>query len=138
VDEHIERRGNGTTYPQRPMLFRNEGGGRFREIAAEAGPDLSERSVARGVARGDIDGDGDLDLLVSVCNGRAQLLRNDTPRAGHWLAVRAVGTRSNRSGLGTRVTVESGGVTRRGWIRSGSSYLNLTVDREIRIEEGQG
>jgi hypothetical protein len=72
---------------------------------------------------GDLDGDGDLDLLMSVCNGRAQLLRNETPRRSHWLAVRAQGVKSNRNGYGTRVVLDAAGVTRRAWIRSGGSYL---------------
>src|SRR5581483_8917053 len=75
VNERIERTGENSTYAQRPMLFHNEGGGRFCEITAQAGAALQSREVARGLAAGDYDADGDLDLLVSVCNGKPMLLR---------------------------------------------------------------
>jgi hypothetical protein len=126
VNERIERSGEGTTYAQRPMLFRNTGSGRFTEITAQAGQALQEPAVARGLAAGDYDRDGDLDLLVSVCNGKAKLLRNDTSSANHWLAVRTRGTKSNRDGIGTRVIVEAGGLRQQGWVRSGSSYLSAS------------
>jgi enediyne biosynthesis protein E4 len=126
VNERIERTGENTAYAQRPMLFHNEGGGRFVEIASQAGAALQTREVARGLAAGDYDADGDLDLLVSVCNGKAMLLRNETPHANHWLSIRTRGTKSNRDGIGTRVTLEAGGVRQQGWVRSGSSYCSAS------------
>jgi hypothetical protein len=126
VNERIERTGENTAYAQRPLLFHNEGGGRFVEIASQAGTALQAREVARGLAAGDYDADGDLDLLVSVCNGKAMLLRNETPHGNHWLAIRTRGTKSNRDGIGTRVTLEAGGVRQQGWVRSGSSYCSAS------------
>jgi hypothetical protein len=126
VNERIERTEGNITFAQRALLFRNAGKGRFEEITLRAGTALQSRVVARGLAAGDYDRDGDLDLLVSVCDGKAMLLRNDTPHRHHWLAVRTRGTTSNRDGLGTRVTVEAGGVRQRGWVRSGSSYLSAS------------
>jgi hypothetical protein len=126
VNEHIERTGEGSTWAQRPLLFHNRGGGRFAEITAQAGPALRTPVVARGLAAGDYDADGDLDFLVSACGGRPMLLRNDTPKGHHWLSIRARGTRSNRGGIGTRVTLEAGGVRQTSWIRSGSSYLSAS------------
>jgi hypothetical protein len=125
VNERIDRHRGIATYLQRPMLFRNLGGGRFADIAAAAGPGVQERSVGRGIASGDYDRDGDLDLLLTVCNGRPKLLRNETPRSAHWLAIRTRGTRSNRDGIGTRVIVEASGIRQQGWVRSGSGYLSM-------------
>jgi hypothetical protein len=126
IDEAIHDWQPNTTFAERPLLFRNVGMGHFQEIGAAAGPALQALTVARGLAAGDYDADGDLDLLVSVHNGRAMLLRNDTRAGNHWLAVRARGVKSNRSGIGTRVTVEAGGLRQRGWIRSGSSYCSAS------------
>lgn len=95
------------TYPQRMQLFRNQGGRRLSPVTV---PALERPIVGRGAAYGDYDNDGRTDVLVVDEEGPAQLLHNDAP-AGHWLGIRLRGTRSNRDGIGARVTVKAGGKT---------------------------
>ena len=107
-------------YPLRPLSGGAVGGGQYRERGKAIG--LDQAVVGRGLALGDFNEDGAPDVLVSVNNGRPMLLHNETPKGSHWLAVRARGVKSNRSGIGTRVMVEAGGRRQQGWVRSGSSY----------------
>jgi hypothetical protein len=123
----------GQPYPfhQRNQLFHNEGGKSFREITDGAALQLSE--VSRGVARGDIDNDGDLDLLVTNNNGPVRLLLNQTNRGGaksHWLQVQAFGTEDNRLGLGARVALlrENGSILWR-HVHTDGSYLSAGDSR---------
>jgi len=97
----------GTPYPfqQRNQLFRNEGSGKFRETTAEGGTAMELLEVSRGAAFGDIDNDGDVDILVTNNNGPVRLLRNERGSRGHWLQVRPEGVRSNRDGIGARISV---------------------------------
>jgi hypothetical protein len=115
-------------HKQRLQLFHNEPGSegrrRFRDVTVAAGAALSVPRDGRGLAVGDYDGDGDPDALVSSNAGSAALLRNEGPPRGHWLAVKLVGARSNREGIGGRIRVTAGGRTRTGWIRSGGSYCS--------------
>jgi len=126
VDENIELTGAGTTFAEPLLLFHNERNGQYREVGRAAGPPFSTRRVYRGIAVGDYDGDGDPDFLVSACNGAPALLRNDgTPGARrHWLWVKPVGVKSNRDGIGTRITVVARELRQTGWVRSGSSYCS--------------
>ena len=95
---------SGATHAQRKLLFRNTGGRRFVEIGRTAGPGFALETVGRGIAAGDVDNDGDLDLLVTNNGQRATLLRHDgAERAA--LLVQLVGTTSNRNGIGAQVTV---------------------------------
>jgi hypothetical protein len=111
------------SYAQPPHLFRNLGSRKFEE--AKAGTALAVPMVARGAAYGDYDGDGDLDLIVTVNNGPARLLRNDGGERQHRLRMRFVGTKSTRDAIGTfaRVTHASGTSP---WqmVKTGSSYCS--------------
>jgi hypothetical protein len=88
------------------------------------GEDLRRPIVARGGAWADIDNDGDPDLLVTTNRGPAYLFRNDRGAGKHWIQVKAIGTRSNRSGIGAKVTVVSGGKRRTLTVKSGASYCS--------------
>ena len=113
------------TYAQPPHLFRGFGDGRFDEVTAQSGTELAQAMVARGAAYGDIDRDGDLDLVVTVNNGAARLFRNDAGSTHAVLRVRTEGTVSNRDGVGARVDVTvAPGDTRWHRVKTGSSYAS--------------
>ena len=86
------------------VIFRNLGGGRFEELLDLAGPAVAEPHASRGCAFGDFDNDGDIDVLIVNLNEPPTLLRNDLKGENHWIKVKLIGTRSNRSAIGTRVT----------------------------------
>ncbi len=124
VADDIEAVQAKVKYAQPPHLFRNLGQKRF-QLVTQAGEALQKAVVGRGAAYGDFDNDGDLDLLLTSNNGPARLLRNDGGNANHWLRVHTVGTRSNRDGIGARVTVTTPSGSKL-WnvVRTGGSYLS--------------
>ncbi len=125
VADDVERVQSRVTYAQPPHLFRNQGDGRFDEVAPEPGGALAEPLVARGTAYGDIDNDGDLDVLITVNDGPARLLRNDVSDTGNVLRVQLVGTASNRDGIGARVEIALGdGAPLWRLVKTGSSYAS--------------
>ena len=119
---NIDRTGT-STYLQKKQLYWNLGRGRFREVSREVGGALLEPKSSRGTAFGDLDNDGDIDILVVNLDDRPTLLRNDTA-GGQWITVRLEGTESNRDAIGARVTLEAGGTRQIAEIRSGGSYLS--------------
>ncbi len=125
VADDIEQVQSRVTYAQRPHLFHNLGHMRFEEVTAESGIALQRPMVARGAAYGDYDNDGDLDVLVTVNNGPARLLRNDGGNRNNVLRVQTIGTVSNRDGIGARVEVSVHGGARL-WqiVKTGSSYAS--------------
>ncbi len=126
---------SGATYAQRNLLFRNSGGPRtFVEVGGSAGPGLSLVKVSRGLVAGDIDNDGDLDLLVTNNGQAADLLRNES-RGTNALLVKTIGTQSNRDGIGARVRLTLGTRTQIRDVKAGSSYLG---QNDMRLHFGLG
>ena len=112
-------------YAQPPHLFRNLGKDKFEEVTQKLGPALQRPIVGRGAAYGDFDNDGDLDLVITANNGPARLLRNDNGNQNDVLRVKTVGTRSNRDGIGAKMTVKTNkGAHLFGMVKTGSSYLS--------------
>jgi hypothetical protein len=127
VNGHIDdtvRDVRNVGYAQAPQLFLNNGKGNFQEAGQEAGGGFSLPKVGRGLAVGDFDRDGDVDILMTTNNGPAYLFRADQTAGNRSVRVRLVGTKSNRDGIGTRVKIFSGGVEQTRMVKSGSSYLS--------------
>jgi hypothetical protein len=125
----------GATEAQRKLLFRNQDGRRFVEVSRQAGPAFATERLGRTLAAGDVDNDGDLDLLVTSTGGPVELLRNGAGRGRAAVLLRLVGTTSNRSAIGARVRVTAGGATQVREVKAGSSYLG---QHDLRVHVGLG
>ena len=112
-------------YAQPAILFHNSGNRKFEDASAKVGPAMQQPVVGRGAAYLDYDNDGDLDLVITANNGPARLLRNENGNQNDMLRVKLVGTRSNRDGIGARVTVTTSSGTRLfRMVKTGSSYAS--------------
>ena len=140
-----------TQYPYRtpPVLFRGLDGKRFEELFSEAGAGMAGAHSSRGCAFGDFDNDGDIDILIVNLNEPPALLRNDVKGNPHWIKVKLVGGKSNRSAIGSRVTAKYGGRIQAQEVLAQSSFLSVndprlhfglgeaaTVDLEVRWPNG--
>jgi len=124
-----------TTYPQRNLLFRNLGDGTFEDVSNQSGSGLTLQKVSRTVALGDYDNDGDLDILVTNWNQTADLLRNEGGNLNNWIQINVVGTKSNKSGIGTRIKLVAGNLKQYQEVQSGGSYLAFS---DLRTHFGVG
>ncbi|MGB6832309.1 MAG: CRTAC1 family protein [Candidatus Acidiferrum sp.] len=130
IDETVRNIRGNVGYAQPPQLFLNSGAGKFRDVAAELGGGFDTPIVGRGLAYGDFDRDGDLDLLITTNNGPAYLYRNDQTGGNRSIRFHLVGTKSNRDAIGASVRIFQNARNARGaqiqsrLVRCGSSYLS--------------
>jgi hypothetical protein len=124
IDETVRGIRRNTGYAQPPHLFWNDGKGGFRDVASAAGADFAAPKVARGLAYGDFDRDGDLDLLITTNRGPAYLYRNDITSGRQSLRLKLIGTKSNRDAIGAVVRVTTPEGTQMRMVKTGSSYLS--------------
>jgi hypothetical protein len=118
------RSGAAAGYRQRKLLYHNRGDGTFEEVAARFGPVLMEERVSRGLAMGDLDNDGRLDLVVNDLDGSPQVLHNELEPVGNWLLVKLKGKGRNTDAIGAVVTLRAGTRTQTRLVQSGTSYLS--------------
>lgn len=107
---HVDDNREGTDYPEPALLFYNLKGRKFRLATREAGKYFDEKHVGRGAAFGDIDNDGDIDIVINHKDSPPAVLRNDTPTDNHWIRLELQGTRSNRDAVGAKIVVDAGGL----------------------------
>jgi hypothetical protein len=141
IDETVRNIRGNVGYAQAPQLFLNQGTGKFRDIAREVGGGFETPIVGRGLAYGDFDRDGDLDLLLTTNNGPAYLYRNDQTGGNRSIQFQLTGTKSNRDAIGATVRISLGRLSQMRVVRGGSSYLSQSelpvtfgVGRSARIE----
>jgi enediyne biosynthesis protein E4 len=141
VYPEVEQLKTEAGYPQRKLLYRNLRNGHFADISFQVGPGISDPAASRGCAFGDFDNDGDIDVVVNTVNDYPQLLRCDSKLANNWIKVRTIGTKSNRSGIGSRLTCvshvpgESRPHRQIEEVRSGGSYIS---QNDLRAHFGLG
>jgi hypothetical protein len=135
VYPEVEKYKLGSDYREPRVLFHNKGNGTFDDISKSAGPALQGRASGRGLAVGDLWNDGRMSAVISNMNDPVTLMVNQVKNANHWVAVRAVGTKSNRDGIGARITLHAGNRNYVDEVRSGSSYIS---NNDIRVHFGLG
>src|SRR5579884_918733 len=129
-DDMIEMYSQQVKYKEPLLLFHQENG-KLRNVSAEAGPAFSRVFAARGLAVGDFNNDGRLDLLIGNNGGPPLLLRNNAGQENHWLGLKLEGRTSNRDAIGARITWSANGVKRTRLKTSGGSYLSSHDPREV-------
>ena len=125
----------GINYKEPRLFYRNTGSGRFVDLSTSSGPGLIVPASSRGLATADFWNDGRVSVVVNNMSGQPMLLVNRQPSSHHWVTVETVGTRSNRNGIGARVTVRTKGKTETQEVRSGGSYISSS---DLRVHFGLG
>jgi len=131
----VENAGVGSFYRSPRIVYRNLGNGKFQDVSALIGSGVSQRFSSRGCAFGDYDNDGDIDVLVMNMNDPPSLLRNDSRNENNWIKIKLIGTKCNRTAIGTRVVVRTGGHTQMDEVHSGGSVMSQS---DLRLHFGLG
>ncbi len=129
----VDRLGIDIHYKDRAILYENERNTRFRDISEQAGPALKEKHSSRGAAFGDFDNDGSVEVAINNQNEPPSLLKQTLNPPGHWIILKLVGTRSNRSAIGAKVKLTANSHAQYGEVRSGGSYLS---QNDLRLHFG--
>lgn len=124
IEEEIGRVQPKVKYREPPLLFHNLNGKKFENVSSKMGEAFAVAQVSRGAIYGDFDHDGDLDILFANNSGPARLLRNDGGNKNHWINIKAIGSKSNKSAIGAVVRIESNSGKQWSTVRSGSSYAS--------------
>ncbi len=135
IEETVRNIRGNVGYAQPPQLFLNSGGGKFHDVAGLAGAGFAEPKVGRGLAYGDFDRDGNLDLLMTTNNGPAYLYRNENLAGNRSIRFRLAGTKSNRDAIGAIVRIFYEGQSQSRMVKGGSSYLSQS---ELPVTFGVG
>jgi enediyne biosynthesis protein E4 len=135
VFPEVEKKKIDIHFKDRRVLYRNLRNGTFEDISEKAGAAILERHSSRGVAAGDIDNDGQMELLINNQGERPSLLKLAAKTPGHWLLLELKGTKSNRSAIGAKVKLTAGGMTQTDEVRSGGGYIS---QGDLRLHFGLG
>jgi enediyne biosynthesis protein E4 len=135
VFPEVDTRRLHVTFRERKIVYKNLGKGRFIEVTADVGAPVSQLRPSRGTAFGDFDNDGDVDVVVVNMNEAPTLLRNDCHSKNNWLKIKCIGTKSNRSAIGTRVRVVVGKHAQINEVMSGSGFMS---QNDLRLHFGIG
>jgi len=135
IDETVRNIRGNIGYAQPPQLFLNTGKNQYRDLCLDLGGSFCQPKVGRGLAYGDFDRDGDLDVLITTNSGPAFLFRNDQLAGNRSIRFRLVGSKSNRDAIGATVRIFAGGISQSRLVKSGSSYLSQS---ELPVTFGLG
>ncbi len=122
LEDNIEKWDKRSAYLAKNILFMNKGNGKFVNVSNSSGDGMKVKLSTRGAAFDDLDNDGDVDVVLLNSRREPTLLRNDSPKQGHWLQVRLRGAKTNRDGIGAKVTVAAGDLELIDEVHSGRSY----------------
>lgn len=131
INTAIEKTRVDVSYREPPLLLRNTGKGVFQNVAEQAGAAFGQRYSGRGLAVGDYDNDGGVDVVFTRLNGTPVLLHNNVGRLKQWIGVELEGTKSNRDAIGAKLTLRCGSRTLVRWITGGASYLSSHDHRVV-------
>jgi hypothetical protein len=135
VYPEVDKNNLGSNYEEPRILYHNLGKGNFADVSAGAGPGINMHASSRGLAVGDLWNDGRISAVITNLNAAPSLLVNQVRNSNHWIAIRTVGTKSNRDGIGARISVKAGARTLVDEVRSGSSYNSSS---DMRVHFGLG